>query len=91
MSTNTIMPIHPPPNQRFGRGFLGKKVKLKTFLGDDDTKAENIIDQIMEMMSGTELENRFKEIQRDVSEIEYEDALEKLEQINIETIPLHGD
>jgi hypothetical protein len=35
-------------------------------------------------VSGTSFEKQFKKIQNDISEIEYEDALEKLEKINIE-------
>jgi hypothetical protein len=27
---NKKMPIHPPPNQRFGRGLLGKKLKISS-------------------------------------------------------------
>ncbi len=57
--------------------------ELKAFLEDDDTKAETVIDEIMKHMTGTKLEKIFKNIQNNISEIEYEDALEELEQIDI--------
>ncbi|MBF0450044.1 MAG: PAS domain S-box protein [Candidatus Magnetomorum sp.] len=57
--------------------------KLKIFLENDDTKAETVIDEIVKNVKGTKIEDICKHIQSDVSDIEYEDALEKLQQIDL--------
>ena len=56
---------------------------LKTYLKDNETKSETIIDKIVDTVSGTELENHFIPIQKDISNIDYKTALKKLEKIMI--------
>jgi len=56
---------------------------LKTYLHEDDSKSENVIDDILVIVNGTSLENQFKEIQDDIIDLEYEYAIEKLRSVNL--------
>ena len=57
--------------------------KLKILLENDDTKSEVLIEKIIEMVKGSNIEKKFILIQNDISNIEYDEALEKIMKIDI--------
>ena len=56
-------------------------VSLRSYLLEDDSKSQDVIDEILELVKGSAYENEYKPVQNNITEIEYEEALEKLNRI----------
>jgi PAS domain S-box-containing protein len=57
--------------------------ELKAKLKDNNAEAVTIVDTIMNHLEGTTIEDQFKPIQKDVYNVDYRLALEKMEQISL--------
>ena len=56
--------------------------RLRTLLLEDNSMAEDVIAEILPLVGGTEFLEPFKSVQGDILEIEYQQALEKLDRID---------
>jgi len=81
-----ILQIHKKTNMvaEINKDQLEKDIHhLKIYLKDHNTKAETIIDRIINNVAGTDLEMLLLPIQKEIRHIEYKRALGKLEKLRL--------